>query len=81
MIIIYLGKENDLLVEDGEDMWDHLSQMPAMDMMLPPEGASGGERRTSSSLNLTDKYGLDNSHRKSPRSVGQVGKGQKTYRM
>ena len=76
-----IGKENDLLVEDGSDMWDHLSQMPAMDMMLPPADASGGERRKSSSLNLTDKCGLDNSHRKSPRSVGQVGKGQKSYRM
>ena len=76
-----IGKENDLLVEDGSDMWDHLSQMPAMDMMLPPAEVIGGERRKSSSLNLTDKYGLDNSHRKSPRSVGQVGKGQKSYRM
>ena len=69
------GKENDLLVEDGDDMWDHLSQMPAMEMMLPPAGAGGGERRKSSNLSLTD------SHRKSPRSVGQLGKGQKSYRM
>jgi len=69
------GKENDLLVEDGDDMWDHLSQMPAMEMMLPPAGAGGGERRKSSSLSLAD------SHRKSPRSVGQLGKGQKSYRM
>ena len=76
------GKKNDFLVEDGVEMWESLSQMPAMDMMVPPApaGASPGKRK-SSSLNLSDKHGLENSHRKSPRSVGQVGKGQKSYRM
>ena len=79
-----LGKENDFLVEDGDEMWESLSQMPAMEIM--PGGASAGtsnspKRRKSSTLNLADKIGLENMHRKSPRSVGQMEKGQKSYRM
>jgi len=69
-------EENDILVEDGDEMWECLSQMPAMDMFIPPLEDSHASRK-----NLIDKTGLENIHRKSPRSAGQGGKVQKSYRM
>eukprot|EP00092_Neocalanus_flemingeri_P032306 GFUD01035124.1.p1 GENE.GFUD01035124.1~~GFUD01035124.1.p1 ORF type:complete len:400 (+),score=131.35 GFUD01035124.1:43-1242(+) len=74
------GKENDCLVEDGNEMWESLTQFP------PLESISGGanvnfsnspKRRKSASLNFQ--------HRKSPRvgqqGKGEVGKGQMSCRM
>ena len=57
----------------GEEMWENLGQMPAMNMMMSPEasGAKSGspKRRKCSSVPFTDKCGLDNSHEKSPNSA------------
>ena len=63
-------------MEDGDEMWECLSQMPAMDLFIPPQEDSHASRK-----NLIDKTGLENIHRKSPRSAGQGGKVQKSYRM
>ena len=81
-----LGKENDLLVEDGEEMWESLTQMPWMDMVPAPTESNevisnSPKRRRSSTANMLDKAGLETLHRKSPRAQS-VNKGhQKICRM
>jgi len=74
--VLNTGAGADILVEDGDEMWECLSQMPAMDMFIIPQENSPANRK-----NLIDKTGMENIHRKSPRSAGQMGKGQKSYRM
>jgi len=78
------GKENDFLVEDGDEMWESLSQMPAVESMQGE--TTGGSLSNSPKKRKTSSLGFP--HRSSPR-VGQNGKGelslggkgQKTYRM
>ena len=86
LCIIYFipGKENDFLVEDGDEMWESLSQMPAVESMQGE--TTGGSLSNSPKKRKTSSLGFP--HRSSPR-VGQNGKGelslggkgQKTYRM
>jgi len=73
------GKENEILVaEDSDEMWESLSQMPTMEMMMEPAESTMDNRK-----NLVDKTGLANTRLgwKSPRSIGRGAKGQKSYRV
>jgi len=73
------GKENEILVaEDSDEMWESLSQMPTMEMMMEPSESTMDNRK-----NLVDKTGVTNTRLgwKSPRSIGRGVKGQKSYRV
>jgi len=71
-------KENDFLVEDGDEMWESMSQMlPLESISGVTNGGSSPKKRKCSSLNFQ--------HRKSPRVEQQgkplTGKGQRSCRM
>ena len=78
-VVCISGKENEILVaEDSDEMWESLSQMPTMEMMMEPAESTMDNRK-----NLVDKTGLSNTRLgwKSPRSIGRGAKGQKSYRV
>ena len=66
------------MAEDSDEMWESLSQMPTMEMMMEPAESTMDNRK-----NLVDKTGLANTRLgwKSSRSIGRGAKGQKSYRV